>query len=147
MRAGFIIFLLALCVSCGAYAKDSMPILANNRVEASTISLVMVSDIFLGRVRRWQDSSPIVVVLYDYDSFAHKLFLSTYLGGLDFITHQRRIASAFSSARVANLRAPIIVDTDFDMLDTLRVTVGSIGYFNGTIYLYGSDGLKRLYVE
>ncbi|GAA6152379.1 hypothetical protein [Pseudoteredinibacter isoporae] len=126
LRLGAIhLFLALLCiVSTAAYSDHGIAVIANQQVDAASLSPTRLKSIFGMRTTTWKNGQPIrVFVLKDNDPL-HVRFtkdvLQTYPYNLRRIW-ERRVYSGTGLA-------PTVVNTEGEMLKLIAETENAIGY-------------------
>jgi ABC-type phosphate transport system substrate-binding protein len=108
-------------------------IVGNPRVPISSLSKSAVSDIFMKRISKWDDGTPIVVVDQTPDSPARISFTTAV-----YNKNVTAIVSYWQQQIFAGRNVPPVEQsTEQEVLNTLRNTPGAIGYVSDKLTIQG----------
>ncbi len=102
-------------------------VIAHKDIKNNSLSLNELRSIFSLRARKWPDGSAITVFVLRDEHELHRQFL---LKTLKMLPHQlRRQWDRFIYSGIG--QGPIVVRSQKEMLEKIKVTPGAIGYFEG----------------
>lgn len=131
-----------VCVVIQVQAESTLIVNEDSNIEFITYEDVYM--IFTFKRTKWNDNSPIQLILLPESSPGHLLFLKKYIG-IGITSYMRRIENQISSGRSD---APIFVDTEQAVIVEISNTSGSIGYITGFIIsAEDAEGVKELKVK
>ena len=134
----FIAALFILLISMNALSAD-FKVIANNSVEASSISTDDIKAVFLQEKNTLSDGSRVVPVIAK-GGLAHERFVKQYLGKTEdaLMTYYRSLV--FTGKGLM----PKTLGSDDEMLTYVAKTKGAIGYISASA---STDGVKVLEVK
>ena len=101
-------------------------LIANEQVEIKQLSKTTARSIFAMRVHEWPNGTPITVyVLQDQDP-THNQFCKSVLGMFPYQLRRIWDRQVFSGTGIA----PIVVNSEQEILDAVANTKGAIGYIS-----------------
>ena len=141
----FVFVLLITFPTIISHADDGMftePV-AHVSVDTNTMTPLQLKLIFTLSVPRWTDGSRVVVVVYPADHVNQKTFLKEYFG-MNSFRFEELINSKVNTGRA---NPPIVVETERDMIRTVKGQPGSIGFTKSHVVIRGEYGIKRIKVN
>lgn len=161
LRAQFLFFLLCLTSSNQVFADQDnvsgnasflnsenqlLPlVIVNNTVPEQSISLKKLRAIFAMKLRFWEEDKPITVFVLAKDNATHAAFCKKILN----IFPNQLESVWYRQVYTGTGQAPIEVTSEFELIERVKNTSGSIGYIknNNENKKRFSDEIKLLNIE
>lgn len=121
----FIAITLLLCIG-KTNITSAAEIIASPRSPTSFISLNDIRQIFFMRIHEWPDGTPINVYVLEDHNEVHKAFSKEKLGVFPYKLRRLWDRHIFSGTG----QAPVVVNTESEMIKIISSSQGSIGYAN-----------------
>lgn len=119
------------CLSLGFLPGTSygLEIIAHKGQVSETIDKTYLQAIFSGRVKMWNDGTPIKVIVYPKHSSTHLRFCRDFLK-----VHPRQFGRLWDIVVFSGSgERPAVASSAEAMVEKIKNTPGSIGYFEGTL--------------
>jgi len=131
----FITLFFSLVTSVLSHATE---VIAHPSVYSKSLSIISARNIFSMRTQSWPDGIPIKVFVLSDDSELHKNFSKQILQVFPYKLRRIWDRNIYSGTG----EAPIIVNTEEDMLKAISTTAGAIGYANK-----GNDNVRIIKIH
>lgn len=129
------IILLVALVSIFSPFANGLEVIVNKDSSIESIGHDYLKAIFTGRVKMWNDGTPIKVVLFSKSSQIHRKFCKDVLN-----SHPRQVSRLWDVVVFSGSgEKPIVVDNSTEMIEKIKQINGSIGYFEGDIKVNKED--------
>lgn len=129
-----ILITLLLLVSQDLPAQN---VIANSQVETKQLSKTSARSIFAMRVHEWPDGTPITVYVLQDQHPTHSQFCKSVLGMFPYQLRRIWDRQVFSGTGTA----PIVVNSEQEMLNAIATTKGAIGYISNS----DADTVKQVH--
>lgn len=129
---------LSLFVSAKAFSDHEFDIIGNVNNNQEQISRYDLYLIFTLKSTRWDDGTPIKVVIFNPDSDIHRQFITNHLG----------ISTNFYNRLLRRARGDYnIVNSIEDLIQEIEQHEGSIGYTNDYLYVSDKGSIKAFSIR
>ena len=113
-----------LAFSAGAQADDGIHVIANSQQPVNSLNLKELRAMFLMRLREWPDHRPVSVFVLRQEDPVHIQFCKDLLS-----VYPHQLQAGWDRLVYSGTgAAPVILESEQQMLDTIANTPGSIGY-------------------
>ena len=142
IRLGFVLILFGALFSNIRVNAQDMPvkIVANSAISNTELTAKQIRRVFSMRQSSWPDGQPIRVFVLANDSAIHLSFCKRILRMFPY--QIERTWNKFAYSGLAD--KPIVVGSEHEMLEKLKVTPGAIGYVGNTQLVSGVNQIKVL---
>lgn len=124
MRVSVISTIISFGLLCLSNAAYSVELISNNNLQVESLSLNVARAIFSGRMKYWEDGTPVRVVMLNSNASMHVKFCSEVLQ-----LYPRQLKRSWDMIVFSGGgEGPQIVSTEDELLKKVSLTAGAIGY-------------------